>query len=311
MKSKLRLRISTGVLIFITSLGAASAQNPLSSPPSVASKAPDAAIMQRRLSAGNPAAGSPGGGSRAVPAIDPTTGLPVAAPQPERQWIDSAWVDPETTLTNVFYDGLPMSEIARDLRDRFKNAFDILISPPWTDPTRKLIDPEACRIRLQLRNVTAGEVFRAMNLLLEAQNTPLRWQLTVNGSRPLALLRVIPELLTPANSLDPSAGELKKPMVFFVGDLIGDEKSGRMTMNQLSRILIEIIQMAYPGGDLGLGFHKDAQLVIVRGTDQQLEFVQNAIVALEQKARSTADRKMAEQNKKTEEPKPGAFGGSK
>ena len=262
--------------------------------------------MQRHFSARTLAPFSPNAKIRAAPVIDPATGLPMPEPQPERQWIDPAWVDPEITLTNVAYDEIRMSDVANDLRSRFKNAFDILISPRWTDPTRKLIDPEMCEIKLQLRNVTASEVFRAMNLLLEAQNTPLRWQLTVNGSRPLALLRVIPELLTAANSLDPGAGEPKKPMVFFVGDLIGGEKSGKMTMNQLRGILDEIIQLAYPGEDLGLGFHYDAQLVIVRGTDQQIGFVQNAIEALEQKARSNASRKMAEQNKKIEEPKPGA-----
>ncbi len=313
MKSKLRLRISAGLIFLLFSHGTAPAQNAPSPLPPVAPKAPDAAIMQRRLSAGNPAAGSPSGESRAVRAfdLDPRTGLPAAEPQPERQWIEPAWVDPEITLTNVAYDEIPMSDVANDLRVRFKNAFDILISPRWTDPTRKLIDPEMCQIKLQLRNVTASEVFRAMNLLLEAQNAPLRWQLTVNGSRPIALLRVAPELLTPENSLDPSAGEPKKPMVFFVGDLIGDEKSGKMPMSQLNGILSEIIQMAYPGGDLGLGFHNDAQLVIVRATDQQIGFVQSAIAALRQKALSSADRKIAEQKTKTEESKPGASGGSK
>ena len=39
------------------------------------------------------------------------------------------------------------------------------------------------RFHLQLRNVTASEVFNAMNLLFENNHTPLRWELKLNGRR--------------------------------------------------------------------------------------------------------------------------------
>lgn len=290
MKTKLHLQTSGGILILIISLGAALAQSSPNPPPPVAQKAAVAAP------------------------VDPATGLPVAQPQPEPQWIDPDWEGGSNmTLTNVSYDNLQVSDVATDLRERFKNTFDILIPPVWRTPTEsETMDPEQWTIKLQLKNVNAGEVFRAMNSLFEIQNAPLRWQLTMNGHRPMLLLRVIPELwpraVAPADA--PAPVEPKKPMVFFVGDLIGDEKSGGMTMNQITDTLTEVNKMAY-GGDLFIGFHNEAQLVIVRGTDEQIGFVRSTLEALKQKMESTANKKFPDRNRKPEQPKPGDSGGSK
>src|SRR5215831_13198936 len=76
---------------------------------------------------------SPGGATkgpaRAFPAqpggVDPATGLPIAAAQPE-PWMDPQWKDPQKKLT-VSYDGLPVSEVAADLRKQFEDAFDIVL----------------------------------------------------------------------------------------------------------------------------------------------------------------------------------------
>ncbi len=164
-----------------------------------------------------------------------------------------------------------------------------------------------------------------MNALFAAQNAPIRWVLTVNGKRQMALLRVIPELLDPAASnrdsfqarltklLDerhlPAPVEAKKPMVFYVGDLIGDEKTGGMTMDQLTSTLNHVSQMAY-NGDFTIGFHKEAQLVIVKGTDEQIDFVRNTLAALKERV-FTINKEIAEGNKKAVEAKTGDSGGSK
>jgi hypothetical protein len=298
MKSK--LQTSMAIFLLLISLGAVLAQE-RQVPPRPAPVAP-------AMTPSPPTFAYP-----AVPMIDPTTGLPI--PQPVPEWKDPNWKDPDITLTNVSYDNLPISEIANDLREQFKHYFDILISAGWNDPdhpNRETMDPQQWQMKLQLRNVTASELFHAMNLVFETQNAPLRWELTMNGKRPMAVLRVIPELLAPAPpppGFDPTTGlpitsppvERKKPMVFFVGDLIGDEKSGGMTMSQIADTLSEINKMAY-GGDLFIGFHKEAQVVIVRGTDEQIAFVQNMLQALKQKMGYTLDKNVGDHKKKNDEP---------
>src|SRR5580698_2312093 len=147
-------------------------------------------------------------------AIDPTTGLPLAA-VPEPQWIAPDWSDPDIILTNITYDGLPLSEVANLLRTSFKNQFDILPMPTtfgtnWGDTI----------IQLQLRNVRASDIFNAMNMVFENDHTPLRWQL-MNDSHPMVILRVLPE-----GAPQPSPGTEIHRSVYFIGNLIGDEKSG-------------------------------------------------------------------------------------
>ncbi len=154
-------------------------------------------------------------------------------------------------------------------------------------------------IRLQLKNVTASEVFNAMNLVFENDRTPLRWELKLNGKRPTALLRILVESghknLPPA--IDPTTGlplppepsETKRG-VYFVGYLLGDEKSGGMTMEHLVQTLSEVQQMSF-GSEGGLQFHKQAQLVIVTGTDAEIEFIGNTLTALKQKEELDAARK--------------------
>ena len=213
--------------------------------------------------------------SSTVPALDPTTGLPLTQSIPEPQWIDPNWSDPGIVLTNLDYDGLPLTEVARQLRLCFKDQFNILPMPTtfgtnWGDTT----------ISLQLKNVRATDVFNAMNMVFENDRTPLRWQL-MNASGPTVMLRVLPDA-EPVPSLQTRPSE-KHRMVLFVGNLIGDEKSGGMTMDQLMNTLVE----AWPE-DLGkpdgvIQFHTQAQLLVVDGTSEQNEFVQQMLSALQQK----------------------------
>ena len=224
-----------------------------------------------------------------APLIDPTTGLPVPAPEP--QWIDPNWTDPDIVLTNVSYDGLPLSEVARNLRERFKDrfnndSFDFLPMPKtfdrdWGDQT----------IQLQLNNVRASDIFKAMNLVFENERTPVRWELSQSVTRAhhvnrWVMLRVLPEAApTPAA---PQLPQIQQRRIFYVGDLVGDEKSGGMTMDQVVKTVNEVWDTTYDDSANGrtdphLKFHKEAQLLIFNGTMEQANLVQETLSALRQK----------------------------
>jgi hypothetical protein len=260
MKSKLHLQSLAAIFFLIVSLGTAPAQKGPGAPPAV-----------------DPNTGLPLPQARTLPAMDPVTGLPQSQPTP---WKDPNWKDPDIVLTNVSYDGLPLSEVVRRLQDQFKGCCDVLtpVNPDWA------ADWQSIAIRLQLKNVTASEVFNAMNLVFENDRTPLRWELKLNGKRPTALLRVLVE---PSPKNPPP--ETKRG-VYFVGNLLGDEKSGGMTMEQLVGTLSEVRQIGF-GSEGGLQFHKQAQLVIVTGTDAEIEFIGNTLTALSQKLELDAVRK--------------------
>jgi hypothetical protein len=286
MKPKLHLQIAATLCLLIVSLAATFAQ-------------------------GGP--GAPG-------APNPNTGVPSPPPKP---WKDPDWKDPNITLTNVNYDNLPLGEIVRDLRKQFNDAFDLLIPDGWADPNpydpaARPFNPHLMSINLQLRNVCASEVFNAMNLLFETENDPLRWELRMNGKRPVALLRMIPELLprTASPFIDPNTGlpvQAPEPrrMIHFVGDLIGDGKSGGMTMEQIVKTVSEVWQMAY-GQPGAVQFHKDAQLLIVSGTPEQTDFIQQTIRELRTKVEleRKSEPKPVEARPKPE-PKPGGPAGSR
>jgi hypothetical protein len=219
------------------------------------------------------------------PAIDPNTGLPL----PPEVWIDPDWKNPDKVLPEVNYDGLPLAHIADQLRKEFNNAFDVLIPSAWIDPHNALvsIDPQSISVKMELRKVTASEVFNAMNLMFEAENTPCRWELKFNGNRPTAILRVLPQLLPVVAVPPPPPPPTRK--VHFVGDLIGDEKSGGLSMEKLVKTVSELYQMSYGPIKGMLQFHKETQLLVFTGTSDQSEFIQATLSALRMKAQ--ADRK--------------------
>jgi len=216
----------------------------------------------------------------APPAVDPTTGLPMA--DPSTRWKDPKWKDPDKVLPEVVYDGVAISEVARDLRKKFNDAFDIVVPNSWQSPKNptEVTEPGNTPIRLQLKNVSASEVFNAMNLVFEAENTSLAWELKMNGSRPTVLLRVFPSPFT-------TPPELQMRHIYYVGQLLGDEKAGGMTMEQLVKTISEVYEMSY-GSSQGpisnhLQFHKQAQLLVATGTPTEIDFVQQTLDALRQR----------------------------
>lgn len=265
MKSKFQFKAPTAILILLIPLALATAQS----------------FPQPRAPAINNATGlpapPPGYPQYRTLNIDPTTGLPLPTPSPEAQWLDPNWKDPDITLANVEYDGLPLSEVAKHLREQFKNQFDILPMPQTfgKDWGNMVV------INLQLKNVKASEVFNAMNLVFENDRTPLRWELKATP-HPLVLLRVLPEA-TPEFGA-PNRPQETHRMVYFVGNLLGDEKSGGMTLEQIVKTITDVWPADFGKPDGVIQFHKEAQLLVVNGTPEQLEFIHQALAALEQKA---------------------------
>jgi hypothetical protein len=203
--------------------------------------------------------------------FNPGTGQPAAADQ----WIAPDWTDPDIILTNVEYDTLPAAEVAKQLLRQFKNSFDIIISPGHNFLGNSLnLDPGSESIKLELKDVHASELFRAMNLLFETENSPMRWKLMMNGTRRLVLLQVIPALLPQAeHQMDPG-----KISVYYVGDLMGD---GGMTLKQIADTLQDVNNQGY-GGSISIGFHNETQLVIVKGTPDQVALINSTLGALKE-----------------------------
>jgi hypothetical protein len=139
-----------------------------------------------------------------------------------------------------------------------------------------------------LKNVRASEVFNAMNLVLEGENTPARWELKMNGHRPTAVLRYLPDLLPRNPLMQATPAEPPKRMVYFVGDLLVDEKSGGMNMEQLVDTVSQVYQMSFGNGQKGrpnrLQFHKDAELLVFTGTKDEVDFIQSTLSAMRNKA---------------------------
>lgn len=205
------------------------------------------------------------------PLIDPVTGLPIEQ-QPE--WKDSDWKDPAMTLTNIAWNGLPLSEVVRGLQDQFGAAFDIIVptSIPQYD-NQEPVNPSIYTINLKLKNVRASEVFGAMNMEFEVEGAPFRWQLTMNGTRQTALLKIHPELVRSLPYRDRK--------VFYVGDLLN---SG-MSADKLSQILSDVWSKAGWSSDNGtIELYQPAQLVIITGKKDQIDFTQQTLVALREQA---------------------------
>jgi hypothetical protein len=125
--------------------------------------------------------------------------------------------------------------------------------------------------------VKAGEIFSAMNLQFELNGGPLRWELTLNGSRPTAILRNLPRLGSPP------ATQVRK--VFFVGDML-DEYSGANDAEKLHEISDILVRaMGDAGMDVGkINNYPEGQLLIVSGTPEQADFAEQTLRALKEKA---------------------------
>jgi hypothetical protein len=72
-------------------------------------------------------------------------------------------------------------------------------------------------------------------------------------------------------------------MVYFVGNLLGDEKSGGMTADQIVKAINDVWPADFGRPDGVIQFHLEAQLIVVNGTREQIDFIQQILSALRQK----------------------------
>jgi hypothetical protein len=182
-------------------------------------------------------------------------------------------------------DALPVRVFAEQLLREFKNEFDILIPSVWQDrlDPSVALDPGSATVRLELRNVRASEIFNAMNLMFDLENSPYRWELRLNGDRRTAILRVLPNTM-PVIPRPPTPPVTR--LVFFVGDLVkSGEAGGIRSMEALVKTVTDIFQKGYGEPKSVIQFHKDAQLLIVNGTSDEIGFVQSILSALREKGR--------------------------
>jgi hypothetical protein len=295
MKTKLFLQTPAAIIILLASL-AASAQPAAQFDPSTGLP----------VASGTPIDNPAAGWGPAPSAIDPRTGLPVA--QAEPQWIDPGWSDPNIMLTNVSWDGLPLSEVVRVLRERFGKYFDILPMPHTFDKDWG----SEISIQLQLKDVKASDIFNAMNMVFENDRTPVRWELKANASgRPVALLRVLPEAAPTQQVSQNQQQEFRR--VFFVGDLSGngkaDAKEAQEQLLKVENAIAHVWEMTGASPDdlnKHLQIYAPGQLIIISGTHEQMDLAQQTLQALKKK--SELEQTAAEPAPKSNEPKPGDSG---
>jgi hypothetical protein len=225
------------------------------------------------------------------PPIDPVTGLP-----PEPQWIDPNWSDPGITVDDIGYDGLPLSEVVRHLRAVFKDKFNILPLPQTFGQ-----DWGTTIIHLQLKNVKASEVFNAMNLVFENDRTPIRWELknSAYGGLSYAQLRVLPQAAHwmasggVGGAIVDTPPAPKQRMVYYIGNLVGDEKSGGMNIDQVAKTILNVWPKELGDANDILQFHNEAQLLVVYGTPDQIAFIHQTLKALQEKVEATLPKNEA------------------
>jgi hypothetical protein len=213
----------------------------------------------------------------AVRAADaPAAGLPVVV-QPS----GPAW--PDKIVESVSYNNVPLSEVVKNMQDMFGSGFDVVLPTHWEGdgdvimPKNWLDTP----ITLQLKHVTAVEIFTAMNLFFQVNETSLTWELTANGSRPVAVLHVTVPPKAPSDQVEqPLLGR----QVFFVGDLLGDGNTTGMTMDDVVRTVDEVYMMSFnQPADKVIQASKEGQLIVVTGTGPEIGFVDNTLSVLKLK----------------------------
>lgn len=223
-----------------------------------------------------------------------------SSPAPPQLIGASEWKFPMEAQDYVF-DGLPLEEVSRTLRMRADERFDVLLptdsagAPVGSDPAtgipaQETIDYRSMPVFLRLKNATPVEVFRAMNMLFEIERKPVRWELAMNGNRPTAMLRThAPAAAVTLRSERAAAAippALVSRSVFYVGALVkhsGPERDA--SWDSLRRTIAMTIEGSFPNTQTcEVQHHREAELLVVSGTEEEVKFVKEVIDALKEKA---------------------------
>jgi hypothetical protein len=124
-------------------------------------------------------------------------------------------------------------------------------------------------------------------MLFEIENWPCRWELVMNGHRPVAVLRP-PELepppAAPAGGTVEARAQSVGHMVAYVGNLLGTPDLGRMTPDALCETLEKTANQTFPGSStIKVQFHRGAELVVLSGTDEELRVMNEVLLALKER----------------------------
>jgi hypothetical protein len=255
---------------------------------------------------------------QATPAAEGGATAPTPAPVPHPvQWGTNLDGKISGEFHDVDFDNIPLGKVVKHLQDLYQDQFDVLIpnSIPASesaavDPATGLpvsveaMDARSITVRMRLKNVTAPEVFQAMNMLLEMERTPVRWDLIMFSNRPVAVLRPV-EIVEPAPPPAPpsppgqrttgQAGPASNPpvqrMVLYIGNLTGDSGSGGMTLDSILKTLTAALEETFSPAHSKLQCHAAAELLIATGTPEEVGFVTEVLGALQQKVSADRERK--------------------
>jgi hypothetical protein len=140
------------------------------------------------------------------------------------------------------------------------------------------LDPGTMPVHLSLRNVTAEEIFNAMNLLFSAEERPYRWDLIVNGSRPMAVLKPLHAARQPQE--EPSTS------VIYVGESTSPnwpvEKMAELVQDMVDHDFVTINNSHW---NFRVSVHKPADIIVLVGSARQIAFAAAALQAIEQQSR--------------------------
>jgi hypothetical protein len=202
-----------------------------------------------------------------------TSQPPKKTPKPDASAI---WKDRDVLVEGtVEFRNAPVTDIARTLSQQFSNKLDVLVP----DSQDFLDSPFKYTVSLRLRDATAAELFNAMNRIFEAGMTPLHWELTMNGDRPTAVLKV--EQQTESRGTPtPQGQQAIGRTVMYVGDLVGAKKPS-VAMKEIAKKLMEVHALAYEHEKRDLvQCYAEGELIIVTGTPDEIRFVRDTVERL-------------------------------
>lgn len=222
-----------------------------------------------------------------------------------------AWLAIGPPQPEIILKGAPLNEVAWNTARIFKNQFDLILPP--ADP-----DLSTMVVQMRLKDVRAIEVFNAMNLYFDVQKLPARWKLTLNGSRPTAILGM--EKPQPAATLPAETNKIGNT-VFSIDEILAafsaaqDKPATDNLVEAIAAVLDDVEKPGHakvnaPGGPV-LKIHAQAGILVFSGTWEETELVRSTLAALkdtaqarqnkaremEQRARNEAARKAAEDSK--------------
>lgn len=195
-----------------------------------------------------------------------------------------AWLAISPPQPEIILEGMPLNEIAWNTASIFKNQFDLILPP--ADP-----DLSPMVVQMRLKDARAIEVFNAMNLYFEVQKFPARWKLTLNGSRPTAILGM--ERLKVA-ATPPAETEKIGHTVFSIPDILCasspavDKQTADNLKDTIAAALDDLQKPGHakvnaPGGPV-IKVHTQAGILVFAGTWEENELVRSTLQALKDTA---------------------------